>query len=159
MDFSAVLADLIAESYKKKPGLTIFGIFFGITMVAIAVFTATYLEKRDFQKTAPKEISEQLVELEKFDEGLKKLTAFITIQKQQLAEKQKLISDLENKRTELEPIVNSQSEVVEAIFKAQEQRAQKSKWFDLALGFALGILGSLIASVIFKLIDRRTQSA
>ncbi len=159
MDFTAVLADLIAESYKKKPGLTVFGIFFGITMVAIAVFAAAYLEKRDFQKIAPKEISEQLIELEKFDDGLKKLSAFIAIQKQQLAEKQKLISDLESKRTELEPIVNSQSEVVEAIFKAQEQRAQKSKWFDLSLGFVLGIFGSLIASVIFKLMDRRTKNA
>ncbi|WP_016957556.1 hypothetical protein [Catenovulum agarivorans] len=155
MDVSTILADLISESYKRNPKLTIFGIFFSITLVVVAVSTTEYLKDRDFKKNAPKDVVVQIQELEKLDEGLTKLSAFIQLQKQQLNEKQAVISSLEKKRSELEPIVNSQSEVVEAIFKVQEQRAQQNKWLDLGIGFALGILGSLIASVIFKLIDRR----
>src|SRR5690606_39022865 len=108
---------------------------------------------------APKELMAQIQELEKLDSGLTQLSSFIQSQKAQLNEKQAVISELERKRSELEPIVNSHSEIVEAIFKVQEQRAQRSKWLDLGIGFALGILGSLIASVIFKLVERRRSSA
>ena len=159
LNISTILADLISESYKRSPKLTVFGIFFSIALVVVAVSTTEFLKERDFKKSAPKDVMVQIQELEKLDEGLGKLSAFIQLQKQQLNEKQAVISSLEKKRSELEPIVNSQSEVVEAIFKIQEQRAQQSKWLDLGIGFALGILGSLIASVIFKLIDRRRNNA
>ncbi|HIF5656139.1 hypothetical protein [Vibrio vulnificus] len=94
--------------------------------------------------------------LDKFDEGLKNLKAFVQLQKEQRTEQQKVISELEKKRSELEPIVESQTEVVEAIFRLQEQRG---KWFDIGLGFVLGIIGSLISSVIFKLIEKRRKNA
>lgn len=159
MDISNILADLIAESYRRSPKLTVFGIFFTITIVAVGVFTSEYLKEQDFKKNAPKEITVQIEELNKLDDGLKKLTAFIQVQKEQLSEKQAVIKELEVKRSELEPIVKSQAEVVDAIFKVQEQRAQKNKWIDLSIGFCLGILGSLIASVIFKLVERRRTRA
>jgi len=159
MDISNILADLIAESYRRSPKLTVFGIFFTITIVAVGVFTSEYLKEQDFKKNAPKEITVQIEELNKLDDGLKKLTAFIQVQKEQLSEKQAVIKELEVKRSELEPIVKSQAEVVDAIFKVQEQRAQKNKWIDLSIGFCLGISGSLIASVIFKLVERRRTRA
>ena len=153
-DISSLITELIWKSYRKKPLLTVFGIFFTITLIIGGAITAQYLEKRDFKKSAPENIVAQIQELEKLDAGLQKLTAFIAVQKDELTEKQAVIKQLEEKRTELEPIVRSQSEVVDAIFKVQEQRAKKQKWFDLSIGFVLGILGSLIASVIFKLINR-----
>lgn len=159
MNISTILADLISESYKRSPKLTVFGIFFSITLVVVAISTTEYLKGRDFEKNAPKDLVAQIQELEKLDSGLAQLSNFIQSQKAQLNEKQAVISELERKRSELEPIVNSQSEIVEAIFKVQEQRAQRSKWLDLGIGFALGILGSLIASVIFKLVERRRSSA
>ncbi|EJL6611503.1 hypothetical protein [Vibrio cholerae] len=119
--------------------------------------TATkYLKESDFKKRAPKSIALQLDKLDKFDEGLKNLEAFVQLQKEQRTEQQKVISELEKKRSELEPIVESQTEVVEAIFRLQEQRG---KWFDIGLGFVLGIIGSLISSVIFKLIEKRRKNA
>lgn len=119
--------------------------------------TATkYLKESDFKKRAPESIALQLDKLDKFDEGLKNLKAFVQLQKEQRTEQQKVISELEKKRSELEPIVESQTEVVEAIFRLQEQRG---KWFDIGLGFVLGIIGSLISSVIFKLIEKRRKNA
>jgi uncharacterized membrane protein YeaQ/YmgE (transglycosylase-associated protein family) len=159
MDISSVLADLISVSYKRSPKLTIFGIFFTITLIVGAVSTTEYLKEQDFKKNAPEDLVAQIEELDKLGSGLNKLTAFIQVQKEQLSEKQAVISDLEKKRSELEPIVNSQSEVVDAIFKIQEQRAQRSKWLDLSIGFGLGIIGSLIGSVLFKLLGRMRKNA
>lgn len=159
MNLSTILADLISESYRRSPKLTVFGIFFTIALVVVAASTTEYLKKRDLKQNAPESLKVQIEELEKLDQGLNKLSAFIQLQKEQLNEKQSVISELEEKRSQLEPIVESQAEVVDAIFKVQEQRAQRSKWIDLGIGFVLGILGSLIASVALKLIDRRKQNA
>ena len=159
IDVSSILANLIAESYRRKPVLTIIGIFFTISIIVVGVFTASYFENQNLLRTAPKDIEDQMQELDKLDEGLKKLSAFIAVQKSQLSEKQAVIKQLEEKRSMLEPIVNTQSEIVDALFKVYEQRAQKNKWFDLGLGFVLGIIGSLIASVIFKLINKSRENA
>jgi len=159
LDPSSLLADLLAESYKRSPKLTVFGVFFTITLIVGGVTATEYLKESDFKKRAPESIALQLDELDKFDEGLKNLTAFVQLQKEQLTEQQKVISELEKKRSELEPIVESQTEVVEAIFRVQEQREQTGKWFDIGLGFVLGIIGSLISSVIFKLIEKRRKNA
>ncbi|KIF54460.1 hypothetical protein HPY09_15850 [Vibrio cholerae] len=150
---------MLAESYKRSPKLTVFSVFFIITLIVGGVTAAEYLKESDFKNRAPESIALQLDELDKFDEGLKNLTAFVQLQKEQLTEQQKVISELEKKRSELEPIVESQTEVVEAIFRVQEQREQRGKWFDIGLGFVLGIIGSLISSVIFKLIEKRRKNA
>lgn len=159
VNLSTILADLISESYRRSPKLTVFGTFFTIALAVVAASTTEYLKKRDLKQNAPESLKVQIEELEKLDQGLNKLSAFIQLQKEQLNEKQSVISELEKKRSQLEPIVESQAEVVDAIFKVQEQRAQRSKWIDLGIGFVLGILGSLIASVALQLIDRRKQNA
>jgi uncharacterized membrane protein YraQ (UPF0718 family) len=159
MNISNILADLISASYKKSPRLTIAVIIFTITIIVASASTVEYLREQDFKKNAPSDLLTQIEELNKLDSGLNKLTAFIQQQKEQLSEKQSIITELEKKRSELEPIVNSQAEIVDAIFKIQEQRSQRNKWFDLGIGFGLGIIGSLIASVIYKLAEHRRKSA
>lgn len=159
MDPSSLLADMLAESYKRSPKLTVLGVLFTITLIVGGITAAEYFKEADFKSRAPESIAVQLDELDKFDEGLKNLTAFVQLQKEQLTEQQKVISELEKKRSELEPIVESQTEVVEAIFRVQEQREQRGKWFDVGLGFILGIIGSLISSVIFKLLEKRRKQA
>lgn len=159
MEMSTIIADVIAESYRRSPKLTLFTIFFTIILTITASVALKYYQDEELKRRAPESLTSQLEELDKFDNGLKNLSAFIQLQKKKLTEKDTLIAELEKKQSELEPIVKSQDEVVDAIFKIQEQRSQRNKWKDLGIGFVLGILGSLIASVIFKLVDRRQKRA
>ena len=153
---SLMIANVISDSYDRKPVITFVFILIGIIVLVIfGVFAFKFYIERDFEQSVSKDIAVQIQELEKFDIGLKKLAAFITIQKEQLTHRQAVIKELEKERNNLEPIVNSQSEVVEAIFKAQERRVKKDRWIDIIVGLFVGIAASFIASVIMKIRGKR----
>ncbi|MBN1787046.1 MAG: hypothetical protein JW806_01475 [Sedimentisphaerales bacterium] len=91
----------------------------------------------------------QLVQLETTEEQLKAVLAFVHSQKDRVQDFQSKIDSLRTEQTELEPVVQANREVVEALFSLQERRQQTRVWRERWIGFGFGVLASLIASAIW----------
>ena len=67
-----------------------------------------------------------------------------------------------NEKAEREPIVSSQRETVEAILAAHSKRAVSKAWKERIIGFMLGMLASILAGVVYRLLqwlERRLSTA
>jgi cadmium resistance protein CadD (predicted permease) len=60
------------------------------------------------------------------------------------------IKDEENK---IHPLVEADKRIIDAMFVVQEQRNQAAQAKERWIGFALGVLASLIASLFYALIS------
>ena len=60
------------------------------------------------------------------------------------------VNNLKEEKENLGLLVETDREVVEAIFKQQEKRQVGTLWFERILGWFTGIITSLIVSMIWK---------
>ncbi len=104
-------------------------------------------------------INEQIVELNKVSDSLKSLTVFVENQKMSILRQEEAVKALSAEKSRLEPVVHAQREVVEALFRLQEDRAAHNKWFDRGTGFVLGVLGSMVGSIVLGLVKRTSNAA
>ena len=81
------------------------------------------------------------------------MLTFIETQKNSLRETEDTITSLQKEREKLKPIVESDRAIVEAIFRAQEERNHANIWQERWIGFAFGIGASVIASFIWFVIS------
>ena len=91
----------------------------------------------------------QMESLNAVEQSVKDLIAFVEVQKQQLRESEDVIGRLKSEETQLRPVVEADRKVVTSILEAQEQRSKSAAWKERTIGFALGILASLIASILY----------
>ena len=96
--------------------------------------------------------------LKSTEKNLNDLSEFISSKKGEIEATKNLIQELEKKRSELEPIVTANQETVDAIFLQQRKDFEKSIWTERGISFALGILASLIASIIWHFVGRFKKS-
>lgn len=115
----------------------------------IGSFLTKYLGYKEKNKSQPKAIEKELKNLESVSDSLNGLQKFIEGQKNSLIENEKTIIELEKRREELKPIVETQQQTVEAILKAHSSNQKKSKYFDYLMGFFIGIASSGIVTLIF----------
>jgi type II secretory pathway pseudopilin PulG len=151
------LLKLWMRAYSKRPALTIVGTIIIVGMLATFIIINDRKEQKrqEEARLANADLSRQLDEMDRVKSSLQSLLTFVEDQRSKIKEGQETVAKLSNERSQLEPIVRSQHEVIDQIFAIQEQRAKRSKWMDISIGFILGIIGSFIASVIFDLIRRR----
>ena len=98
--------------------------------------------------------TDQFKLLDNTEKNLNDLSNFITSKKVEIEATRDLIKNLEQKRSEQEPIVEANQEVVDAIFAQQKRKIEKSIWVERAISFGLGILASLIATVVWHFVGR-----
>ena len=77
------------------------------------------------------------------------LKIFVIDQKENLKESQATLSKLKQQQDELKPVIEADQKTVDAIFAIQTEQNRKNVWWERAIGFFLGIVGSLIASLIW----------
>ena len=103
----------------------------------------------------PTEIEESLTyetqveRLEQIQNSVKDLSNFVSQQTKQLDLARDTLQELEQEKKKLEPLVMADRKVAEAILQLQAEKERSAVWFDRAIGFMLGIAGSLIASIIY----------
>lgn len=155
-----ILIDFWFVAFKKNKWLTsIATIVFFVTLV----FSINYYDNKE-AKTLEKErkenfeLNNRIKELENVEASLKNLIVFIENQKKAIVQTEQSLNDLEKKKNELEPIVATQKETVEAIFREQDNRNWENRWFERLIGFGLGIAASIIASIIYGVIKRLTAT-
>jgi len=98
-----------------------------------------------------------LQDIDRLKESLRHLAEFLDSQSVRIKQEQDAITSLAKERSELEPILRSQREVIDEVFRIQEKRTRRLKWLDILIGIVIGVCTSFTASVLFELFRRRTQ--
>ena len=92
--------------------------------------------------------AKQIASLDSAKTALQSLTSYIDQQKRQLELSRSALESLKNEESKIRPLVEADQLVIDAIFAAQAERNQalqsRQKW----VGIVVGVIGSLIASVI-----------
>lgn len=133
------------------------GKFIGAIIISLVAATMSYYENH--QKKLKKEhdltYENQVERLENIQSSVKDLAEFVSQQQKQLEESQVTLANLESERRKLEPVVQADRVVVEAILRLQAEKEMSNVWVERGIGFLLGIAGSLIASIIFTSVRTR----
>ncbi|MDY0206723.1 MAG: hypothetical protein RBR82_08865 [Pseudomonas sp.] len=154
--FAEAFVDFWVKSYKKSPKPTAIISFITILLTALSLGITIYSSEkaRTERLDNPQSYFEQFELLKNTEQNLNDLSGFITSKKNEIEVTKNLIQELEVKRLELEPIVNSNQEVVDAMFLQNRKEFEKTVWTERGVSFGFGILASLIASVIWHFIGR-----
>lgn len=97
---------------------------------------------------------EQVESLNKVEASLKELVYFVELQKNRLTETNNILHQLKEEELKLKPVIEANRKVIDAIFTLQAEQSTKSIWKERGFGFVLGILSSMIASVLLGMLRR-----
>ncbi len=154
--FAEVFVNLWVKNYRKAPQTTSIASALGILVVVLNISLAIYFSEQVRVKKLGEvqSYSEQFDLLKSTEKNLNNLTEFISNKKSEIEATRTLIKSLEEKKSELEPIVNANQEVVDAIFFQQRKEIEKTIWAERGISFGLGLLASLIATIIWHFVGR-----
>lgn len=142
------------QSFKNKPIITLISTVLTISILGTGIYFADERDraKREKLRLQDLQYDSQINQLKETEKNIKHLLKFIDFQKTNLRETQDAIEGLKEERKKLKPLVESDKAVVEAVFKAQEERQRKNIWRERWIGFAFGLVASLLASFLWFLI-------
>jgi sensor c-di-GMP phosphodiesterase-like protein len=150
----AVAAKEWLKLYKKNPVTTLLITIVTLALIATGIYFANEHDrnKREVKRLKDLQYETQITQLKDTEINIKELLKFIEHQKTNLRQTQDTIENLKEEQKKLKPLVESDQAVVNAIFKAQEERQRSSVWRERWVGFAFGLVASLIASFVWFLI-------
>ena len=158
-----ILAKEWVKSFEKSPILTVVI----SAVISVSVATGIYFvektdrEKRETQRLQNLNYQTQIEQLNQTETNIKQLLQFVESQKTTLRSTEDTISSLREEQEKLKPLVESDRSVVDAIFRAQEERNNMNIWRERWIGFGFGLVASLLASFlwyIFSLIFKRRHN-
>lgn len=143
-------AKLWIHAYLRSPVAT------GIISIAVGVAGSLLVYQGNQQRKATinaelsknPDFSTQIQQLNDTEKSLQTLLAFVSAQKDRVTQNEKSIQQLESEIHRLAPLVSADKATVDALFKAQEERARESASQERWIGFGLGVLASMLASFI-----------
>jgi hypothetical protein len=100
------------------------------------------------------EYSAVIERIEAIGKQLSELSEFLEKERARVADTEATIRQLKDEQTKLEPLVHTQREVVEAILSAHSERTVRYAWKERLVGFVLGMIASLIASLVYGYFKR-----
>jgi len=164
-DIMYLFAKRWVELFLKKPLHTSI-----VTFISAATFTtaAFYITEADRKAQESKRLENnnyqaQLKQLSETEKNIQQLLIFVKTQQTTLRETEDSIAKLRSEKEKLQPLVELDRAAIEAIFRSQEERASASVWRERFIGFAIGVVASLIASFIWSittiLIKRKSTTA
>jgi len=141
-------AKLWIHAYLKSPAITVV-ISIVVTLAGALLGYQADLNRKivtESELSKNLEFKSQIQQLDETEKSLKTLLSFVSSQRDKMTQNEISIQKLETEKQKLEPLVNADRATVEALFKAQEERAQANANQERWIGFGLGILASIIAS-------------
>lgn len=147
-------AEAWIHAYIKSPKVTaalsvVIGAF---VIVLVVYFNSQATLKREAKLTEDLSFSNQIQQLNETENNVKTLLAFIQQQRSQMIDTQASLSELKEEQSKLKPLVSADKEVVEALFSAQYKRAKESAKTEKWIGFGLGVVASMVASIFLMII-------
>lgn len=160
MDMLTPVPELLVEGWKSA-----YGRFPKITLVAtVAILLAggfgVYLsESRRSAETAKQAavtstFAAQTRQLDQAQAALRELGSFLDGQREKLSEGERTIQALRAERERLQPLVTADRRAVDALFAAQEERNHQAQSRERWFGFAVGIVASFLASILWYIVAR-----
>lgn len=155
--FESVAGILVREwvkLYDQWPKVTV-----AITLVvsvvggAIAYFAEQHnQEAREARRLQNLNYATQVRSLDETRVNLNSLIAFVDSQKQQLEASHQALQTIKSEHERMKPLLESDRKVIDAIFAAQEARNQSAQSSERWIGFGLGVVASLVASLVWAII-------
>jgi septal ring factor EnvC (AmiA/AmiB activator) len=133
-------------------------LFFVLTAIALFLFGARVGHQSSIPAEATK--SDYLAQVKSLDNAktaLESLTAYIDQQKKQLEESRNSLAALQEQENKMQPLVQADKRVINSLFAVQEERNQTAQSRERWIGFGLGVLASLIASLIYTIGNRLSK--
>lgn len=145
------LANEWVKHFRHSPFLTLAATVTTLVLVGITFqrLDAHKNEKRQAVRLENPSFREQLNQVDEMENNVIQLLDFLEQQKATLSDTEETISRLRTEKNKLEPLVETDRQVVEAIFRAHEERVSTSVWIERLIGFVLGIVASLVATFIW----------
>jgi uncharacterized protein HemX len=125
-----------------------------IALPIALTFSIVDKHRKEKEREANLVYHKQMESLNTVEQNIKNLMTFVERQKQQLRESEDLVTGLKSEEEQLRPVVEADRKVVAAILDAQAQRNRANVWKDRVIAFFLGVLASLVASVLFTAIRK-----
>lgn len=88
-------------------------------------------------------------------QNIKELLAYVESQSKLVRSTNQLLTEMQERRDTLKPILDTEVETVNALFQAQEERLRMQRWRDTALSFVLGVFASLAAAYLWETFRKR----
>lgn len=125
-----------------------------VIMIAVQVVVYWYVQELGKPKDLKPGVQVQIESLDEIEASLTSLKGFIESQRTKLQESEVRINELTQQRAKLQPLVEADKRIVEALFLVQEERNKKAVWLDRLIGALFGIFSSLVATVLYKTVTR-----
>lgn len=133
-----------------------------ILALLIGIGGISLIIRNEAQKTAEAErkraenfsYNQQLEALNNVQGSLNNLIQFVELQKGKLKESEDLVNNLKTEQEKLKPVVEADRKTVDAILEFQAQKTQTNVSRERWIGFGLGVLSSILASLIVGLISQ-----
>lgn len=122
-------------------------VLLGLILGGISFYQAQEKEKLRTQNLT---YDKQLEVLSQVLSSINNLKSFVNIQKNELQEQQAILERVKKEKEKLSLVVKADRQVVEALFRIQAERNRTSVWTERLIGFLLGVIGSLVATVVFS---------
>ncbi|MCI5138800.1 MAG: hypothetical protein D3922_10380 [Candidatus Electrothrix sp. AR1] len=97
----------------------------------------------------------QIQQLNEVESTIKKLLFFVEAQRRKVRETEETLSILESEKNKLQPVVEANRATIEAVFRLQEERNAANVLRERLIGFFLGVISSLLASLVWLVINSR----
>lgn len=151
---SEFLAKRYVKSLRDRPVLTILASVLILGVGAFGIYMDESRRKAEEQRRREllATYSLQLEQLDDVQQSLKDLSEFVSMQRVRLQESEQLVSKLQEEKQRIEPLVQADRKVVDAVFQLQEQRTAASVARERWIGFGLGVGASLLASFIYAVV-------
>jgi hypothetical protein len=93
--------------------------------------------------------------LEDTKKNLNALTEYVENQSTRLRSTNELLTELEKQRDRLKPLLETELDTVNALFRAQDERLRSQRIWDIIIAFLSGILASIFATALWTLLTDR----
>jgi hypothetical protein len=139
------------KRFKHAPKLTAV-ISIVATSVSLAIFIYAEREARTAREArlaASSDYISQVRALEETRRNLDSLVQFVETEKKRLQSSQTALDNLKNEHERIKPLLETDRKTIDALFAAQEARGQSALRTERWIGFGLGVISSLVASLVW----------
>lgn len=148
-----LLIETWVKWYRKRPVLAVFLTINLLGLLTVSIVLTERNRQQNSQelvnpRLAALDTDSQLKELDSIQSGLENLLIFVDEQRKKVLVEQEIVNNLKKEKELLEPIVESDRQIVEALLQIQEQNALRNRWKDITIGFISGFISEIIVGIL-----------
>lgn len=139
--------------YKQSPRATTAATLLALAIGGTAIFFVqrNAAAEREARRLQSQSYVTQAQLLDETRVNLKALLSFIEDQRTSLKDSEQALLALKREHDKLKPLIESDRKTIDALFAAQEARNQSAQSAERWIGFGLGVISSLFASLIWAI--------